>query len=121
MSKQEIGIANGWENVDEDERHSTIAFFKGGAQCVVEIDESEKGDEVLIWQGVPELIEDGTGTAHEVTVFEGYDEVPDGADYVIETLKHHSPAAVNGRFAQDLDEAKKIAREEVQKVADGEY
>lgn len=121
MSNQEIGVANGWEDIGEDEKHSTIAFFKGGARCVVEIDDAEKGDEVLIWQGVPELVEDGTGTAHEVTVFEGYEEVPDGADYVVETMKNDKRAAVNGRFAQDLEEAKEIAREEVQNVSDGVY
>lgn len=121
MTDQEIGVANGWEDLDEDDRHSTVAFFKGGARCVVDIDGAEHGDEVLIWHGTSELVEDSTGTYHEVTVIEGYDEIPDGTDYVIEVLKNNSDKPVNARFASDIEEAREKAREEVEKISNNEY
>lgn len=123
MVEQDIGVASGWEDLGEDDRNSTVAFFKGGARCVVETNGAERGDEVLIWQGVPKLVEEGEDAPYEITVFDGYDEdeVPDGADYIVTTLKNDRDAPVNGRFVQNIGEARDAAREEVQKVTNGEY
>jgi hypothetical protein len=124
MEANKIGIADGWQDIssDSDEYHSTVAFFSGGAKCVVDMGCSERGDEVLIWQGVPKLVEEDD-EAYELTVFEGYEEeeVPEGSDYLVTVVKNGNEVPVNSEFAQDIESAKDIAREEVENVFDGEY
>lgn len=116
-----MNTPNGWEELSENEYSSTVAFFKGGGKCVVEIDNATRGDEVLIWQGVSELVEEGEGAPYERTVFEGFDndEVPDGADYLIEVHKNGQDRPVNHRFGMDLSDARDIAFEEMEKLNSG--
>lgn len=118
MTALDITTSDGWVSLDDDEYSSTVAFFTGGVKCVVPTGNAERGDEILIWQGVPELIEDGTGTPHEVTVFEGYDEVPDSAEYAIETLPENSETPTNTEFAENLDEAITLVEREMTRVID---
>lgn len=113
---------NGWNELSEDTYSSTVAFFKGGGKCVVSLENATRGDEVLIWQGVPKLIENDE-EPYEITVFDGFDEdeVPDGADYIVETHKSNQEGSVNIEFAMDIMEARETAIQEMQNVNTGKY
>lgn len=116
-----IDSASGWEVIDTDDRDSTVATFAGGANCVVPTADDERGDEILIWQGVSELHETSAKNVHEVFIFEGYEDIPHGAMYVVQFHPNGDDSVVAHEFAQSHDEAVDIVLEFIEQRKGGEY
>lgn len=92
--KPEDMLPSGWSTLDSDARESTVAWFTGGY-------ESNKGLEVLVWQGVEQ--EDGRiviETSH-------YDYIPGRHTHIIEMKL--GDEIVYQMFAEDAPDAWSIA------------
>lgn len=93
-SKQQF---EGWNRLESDERSSTVSNFVCGW-------EDGDGLEVLIWKGVEH--EDGIWLESS-----GYEEVPEGAEYVIEVMMDST--VINANYTDDEEEAKRRAKMQV--------
>ena len=107
----EIHTENGWNALERDERSSTISYFVGGAECVVNIGEAPVGSEVLVWLGVE--AEDGS---YDLTSHLG-NEVPEDAQYIIEV---HREELVDEVFATSRAEAFGKASEQISQLHAGQ-
>lgn len=116
-----IENASGWQVIQTDERDSTVATFAGGAKCVVPTAEDERDDEILIWQGVSELHETAAKNVHKVFIFEGYEDIPHGAMYVVQLHPTGDDSTVAHEFAKSHDEAVDIVMDFIEQRKDGKY
>lgn len=114
---EEVPLRDGWKRLDESDVSSMVAKGVEGYRCVGFRADATVGDEVLIWQGIPERVTDENGDMYERTAFDGYDQndVPDGADYAVEV--HPVTGVDQTRFAQNLTHARSVAREEIERLA----
>lgn len=117
-----MNVPNGWRELDESENSSTVATFRGGGRCVSSDSGANQGDEVLIWEGTTRLVEEGENAPYEETVFEGFDdEIPEGAEYLVEVRQDNETVPVNNVFAETLSGAQQEAEQEMDNLEAGRY
>lgn len=107
-----LNTPDGWQELSADARDSTIAYFKGGAECKVEIGAADMGDEVLIWHGVEDPPDEFHLESHL-----GND-IPSDAEYLIEVK--NKGTLVRERFAKSSEAARERANEELQRLHNGD-